>query len=142
MRLYGVIQAFRSGRMPDNNQIDETLKYFITHSPIDLDQLSPEGRKLVDDVRAILETVSGAFGSEVLLVPDLHNSLDSKFRKRMPTKFSNNSSITPLASNSAIVLPRTRKRLCPQMPPCPAKTMPTVMDSKPFNISELLLRSS
>jgi len=65
MRLYGVIQAFRAGRMPDNAQIDQTLRYFIGHSPVDINQLSPEGKKLVDDVRAILETVScGAFGSE------------------------------------------------------------------------------
>jgi hypothetical protein len=58
MRLYGVIQAFRRGRMPDNAQIDETLKYFITTSPIDINKLSPEGQKLVTDVRSILETVS------------------------------------------------------------------------------------
>lgn len=57
MRLYGVIQAFRAGRMPDNAQIDQTLQYFINSSPVDLNKLSPDGRKLIDDIRAILETV-------------------------------------------------------------------------------------
>lgn len=44
--------------MPDNAQIDETLKYFIANSPVDLSKLSPEGTKLIEDIRAILETAS------------------------------------------------------------------------------------
>ena len=56
MRLYGVIEAFRSGRMPDNAQIDETLVYLNKHSPIDVTKLSPEGQKLVSDSRDIIET--------------------------------------------------------------------------------------
>ncbi|KAG8696444.1 hypothetical protein FRC08_007147, partial [Ceratobasidium sp. 394] len=56
MRLYGVIEAFREGRLPDNQQIDETLKYVNNHSPVDLNALSPEGKKLIQDTRDIIET--------------------------------------------------------------------------------------
>ena len=56
MRLYGVIQAFRLGRMPDNQQIDQTLKYVINNSPIDESKLSAEGKELTQDVRDIIET--------------------------------------------------------------------------------------
>jgi len=55
MRFYGVIQAFREGRYPTNQQIDDTLRYTISSSPVDLEKLSPEGRKLVQDVREIIE---------------------------------------------------------------------------------------
>jgi hypothetical protein len=51
-----VIEAFRQGRMPDNKQIDETLLYVKNSSPVDIDQLSPDGRKLVQDARDIIET--------------------------------------------------------------------------------------
>lgn len=57
MRLYGAIQAFRENKYPDNAQIDETLAYVIQHSPVDESRLSSEGRKLIHDVRDILETV-------------------------------------------------------------------------------------
>ncbi|KIK80530.1 hypothetical protein PAXRUDRAFT_833465 [Paxillus rubicundulus Ve08.2h10] len=56
IRFYGVIQAFRQGRMPDNNQIDKTLSYLHDTTPVDLDKLSPEGRKLIQDARDIIET--------------------------------------------------------------------------------------
>ena len=56
IRLYGVIQAFRDGRLPDNAQIDHTLKYVLDNSPVDQDQLSPDGRKLVQDLKDIIET--------------------------------------------------------------------------------------
>lgn len=56
LKLYGVIQALRDGRFPDNNQINETLDYAIRTSPVDLDKLSPDGKLLVEDVRDILET--------------------------------------------------------------------------------------
>src|SRR5258706_14172703 len=61
MRLYGIIQAFRRGRMPDNHQIDHTFSYILANPPIDVNKLSPEGRKLVDDVRQLLEVVSRSF---------------------------------------------------------------------------------
>ncbi|KAL7423409.1 hypothetical protein Q5752_000989 [Cryptotrichosporon argae] len=57
VKLWGVLEAFRSGRMPDNQQIDKVLDYAVHHSPVDLDRLSPEGRVLVDDVRDIVETM-------------------------------------------------------------------------------------
>ncbi|KAI6102700.1 hypothetical protein EV401DRAFT_2061139 [Pisolithus croceorrhizus] len=56
LRFYGVIQAFREGRMPDNRQIDKTLKYVYENSPVDVDQLSPDGKKLIQDTRDIIET--------------------------------------------------------------------------------------
>ncbi|CUA74610.1 putative protein C32A11,02c [Schizosaccharomyces pombe 972h-] [Rhizoctonia solani] len=56
MRLYGAIEAFRQGKLPDNQQIDETLKYVNTHSPVDTNALSPEGKKLIQDTRDIIET--------------------------------------------------------------------------------------
>ncbi|KAI5993190.1 hypothetical protein EDC04DRAFT_2872684 [Pisolithus marmoratus] len=56
LRFYGVIQAFRQGRMPDNRQIDETLNYVHGHSPVDVNQLSPDGKKLIQDTRDIIET--------------------------------------------------------------------------------------
>lgn len=56
IRLYGVIQAFRDGRLPNNAQIDHTLDYVLNHSPVDQDQLSREGRKLIQDVKDIIET--------------------------------------------------------------------------------------
>ena len=51
-----MIQAFRNGRLPSNQQIDETLKYVLDHSPVDQTKLSPEGRKLVQDTRDIIDT--------------------------------------------------------------------------------------
>jgi hypothetical protein len=56
MRFYGVIEAFRQGRMPNNAQIDRTLKYVEEHSPVDESKLSPDGRKLVQDTRDVIET--------------------------------------------------------------------------------------
>lgn len=56
IRLYGVVEAFRRGRMPDNKQIDETLQYVIDNSPVDLDKISPDGQKLIQDTRDIIET--------------------------------------------------------------------------------------
>ncbi|KAI0028014.1 hypothetical protein K488DRAFT_90191 [Vararia minispora EC-137] len=56
MRLYGVVEAFRQGRMPDNAQIDRTLKFVLEHSPVDEAKLSSDGRKLVQDSRDVIET--------------------------------------------------------------------------------------
>jgi hypothetical protein len=42
--------------MPDNKQIDETLQYVKNTSPVEIDQLSSDGRKLIQDVRDIIET--------------------------------------------------------------------------------------
>ena len=54
--LYGVVEAFRNGRLPTNDQIDKTLRYILDHSPVDVHKLSPEGRNFVQDAKDILET--------------------------------------------------------------------------------------
>ena len=54
--LYGVVEAFRNGRLPTNDQIDKTLRYILDHSPVDVQKLSPEGRNFVQDTKDILET--------------------------------------------------------------------------------------
>ncbi|KAG8905215.1 hypothetical protein FRB99_000484 [Tulasnella sp. 403] len=56
LRLYGVIEALRAGKFPDNAQIDGTLTYVGQHSPIDISKLSHDGQKLVSDSRDIIET--------------------------------------------------------------------------------------
>jgi len=56
IRLYGVISAFRQGRMPSNAQIDSTLQYVLQHSPVDTSKLSSNGQKLISDTRDIIET--------------------------------------------------------------------------------------
>ncbi|CAO1631289.1 unnamed protein product [Parajaminaea phylloscopi] len=56
IRFFGVIQAFREGRYPDNKQIDETLRHVENNSPINLDELSEDGRKLVSHFRNIVST--------------------------------------------------------------------------------------
>jgi Family of unknown function (DUF5923) len=56
LRSYGVIEAFRQGRYPSNQQIDATLQYVLDHPPVNQDQLSPEGRRLIQDYRDIIES--------------------------------------------------------------------------------------
>lgn len=56
MRFYGIIEAFRAGKYPSNAQIDETLTYATTHSPVDESKLSSDGRQLIQDFRDIIET--------------------------------------------------------------------------------------
>ncbi|CAL1710558.1 unnamed protein product [Somion occarium] len=57
LRFYGVISAFKQSRMPTNDQIDHTLKYVLTHSPVPENDLSQDGKKLVQDSRDIIETM-------------------------------------------------------------------------------------
>jgi hypothetical protein len=42
--------------MPHNKQIDKTLLYVRDKSPVEIDKLSPEGHKLIQDARDIVET--------------------------------------------------------------------------------------
>lgn len=42
--------------MPSNVQIDQTLAYVLDHSPVHLDKLSSDGKKLVRDTQDIIET--------------------------------------------------------------------------------------
>jgi hypothetical protein len=56
IKLYGVFEAFRQGRMPNNKQIDDTLQYVLNNSPVDVSALSPQGRQLIQDTRDIIDT--------------------------------------------------------------------------------------
>ncbi|KAF9488921.1 hypothetical protein BDN71DRAFT_1456787 [Pleurotus eryngii] len=56
IRLFGVITALRAGRVPSNAQVDQTLKYVLDNSPVDVSTLSHDGRKLISDTRDIIET--------------------------------------------------------------------------------------
>jgi Family of unknown function (DUF5923) len=42
--------------MPDNKQIDETLLYVQDNSTVEIDKLSPDGRKLIQYACNIIET--------------------------------------------------------------------------------------
>jgi hypothetical protein len=42
--------------MPHNKQIDKTLLYVRDNSPVEIDKLSPEGHKLIQDAHDIVET--------------------------------------------------------------------------------------
>ena len=56
LRFYGVVKAFSESRMPSNEQIDRILSYVHQHSPVDTSALSPDGQRLVQDSRDIIET--------------------------------------------------------------------------------------
>ncbi|KAI8986640.1 hypothetical protein BD414DRAFT_486634 [Trametes punicea] len=56
LRFYGVVKAFSESRMPTNEQIDRFLKYCLEHSPVDVKDLSPDGQRLIQDTRDIIET--------------------------------------------------------------------------------------
>ena len=56
LRFYGVVKALGESRMPTNEQIDRFLRYCVQHSPVDPEELSSDGRRLVQDTRDILET--------------------------------------------------------------------------------------
>ncbi|KAH7100372.1 hypothetical protein BKA62DRAFT_706845 [Auriculariales sp. MPI-PUGE-AT-0066] len=61
MRFYGILQAFRNGRLPTNPQVDETLAYVREHTFVDNKSLSPEGQRLGEDFREIIETARVIF---------------------------------------------------------------------------------
>jgi len=42
--------------MPNNAQIDQTLNYVLDNSPVDINKLSPDGKKLIQDTRDIIST--------------------------------------------------------------------------------------
>ncbi|KAF8122468.1 hypothetical protein EV363DRAFT_1274680 [Boletus edulis] len=56
IKLYGVVQALRQGRMPDNAQILKTLSYLEHADTVDLAKLSPEGKTLIRDFRSMIST--------------------------------------------------------------------------------------
>ncbi|EOQ98692.1 hypothetical protein J056_003212 [Wallemia ichthyophaga EXF-994] len=58
MRLYSVITALKSGLLPSNDQIQQTLKYASSHAPFDINVLSDDGKILVNDTRAVFNTAN------------------------------------------------------------------------------------
>ncbi|KAJ7084656.1 hypothetical protein B0H15DRAFT_888282 [Mycena belliarum] len=58
IRLYGAFAALRRSRMPTNAQFADALEYVKANPPVDEKKLSPEGRKLVGDIRDILTSFS------------------------------------------------------------------------------------
>ncbi|KAF5347588.1 hypothetical protein D9756_010708 [Leucocoprinus leucothites] len=56
IRLYGAIEAFRQGRLPTNKQLDDGLQYIRDNEPVEVEKLSPDGRKLISDTRDIINT--------------------------------------------------------------------------------------
>ncbi|KAJ7807352.1 hypothetical protein B0H14DRAFT_3091268 [Mycena olivaceomarginata] len=58
IRLYAAISALRNSRLPTNAQVADTIKYVKANPPVDESKLSDEGRKLVGDIREILNTFS------------------------------------------------------------------------------------
>ncbi|KAF8983169.1 hypothetical protein BDQ17DRAFT_1336631 [Cyathus striatus] len=47
--LFSIITAFHKGHMPLNQQINKMLQYMLNNSPVDVNQLSPEGKKLIQN---------------------------------------------------------------------------------------------
>ncbi|GAA5879129.1 hypothetical protein JCM16303_001308 [Sporobolomyces ruberrimus] len=54
LKLYGVVEAFRQGKMPNNEQCVRALDYALGHSPISENKLSKDGKDLVEDFREII----------------------------------------------------------------------------------------
>ncbi|KAL1405701.1 hypothetical protein Q8F55_007369 [Vanrija albida] len=55
--FFGVIEAFRDGKLPDNRQIESALDYAKGHSFVDVNKLSEDGQELISDVRDIIGTM-------------------------------------------------------------------------------------
>lgn len=113
LRFYGVIEAFRQGRYPSNDQIDSSLKYVLDNSPVDQGQLSPEGRKLIHDCRDIIETAR-------LIVREKNgDELFQNFMWRTDSVDVNNARKDPnqvLPVDKSKVQDDSRQGLCPQTP--------------------------
>ncbi|KAH8919487.1 hypothetical protein BT69DRAFT_1337253 [Atractiella rhizophila] len=57
LKFYEIFNAFRAGKVPDNNQVNGWLKELEKAvTPGDQTELSAEGHVLVEDVQAILQT--------------------------------------------------------------------------------------
>ncbi|KAF8813294.1 hypothetical protein BYT27DRAFT_7239437 [Phlegmacium glaucopus] len=63
----GRIEAFRNGHLPTNTQIDKALQYILDHCPVDVHKLSPEGRKLVQDIIGTARTMVQEKNADQLL---------------------------------------------------------------------------
>lgn len=57
LQLYGIYSAFKSGKLPSNQQIDVALNSALASKPLShpSKRLSPEGQKLAQDLKNIIE---------------------------------------------------------------------------------------
>lgn len=57
LQLYGIFNAFENGKVPSNDQIDVALNSFLASKALShpSDKLSDDGKKLVADVREVIE---------------------------------------------------------------------------------------
>ncbi|KAH7384117.1 hypothetical protein DE146DRAFT_667909 [Phaeosphaeria sp. MPI-PUGE-AT-0046c] len=57
LQLFGIFQAFSNGKVPSNKQIDVALNSAIASKPLSSPskKLSPEGQRLVADLKAVIE---------------------------------------------------------------------------------------
>ncbi|KAJ4304253.1 hypothetical protein N0V88_001866 [Collariella sp. IMI 366227] len=57
LQIYGIFSAFKSGKVPSNDQIDVALNSFLASRALSgpSDKLSPEGRELVADVQDVVK---------------------------------------------------------------------------------------
>ncbi|BGP33691.1 hypothetical protein JCM10296v2_005495 [Rhodotorula toruloides] len=57
LKVFGVIEAFRNGKLPNNEQCIQALDYAVDHSPINERRLSKDGQTLVEDTRNIIRVL-------------------------------------------------------------------------------------
>lgn len=57
IRLYSIFSAIRQSRLPTNDQLNDFFNWSLTHSPVPIEQLSPDGQALVQDSRDIINTM-------------------------------------------------------------------------------------
>jgi len=57
LQLFGIFQAFSNGKVPSNKQIDIAMNSALSHKALNSPskKLSPEGQKLVGDLKAVIE---------------------------------------------------------------------------------------
>ncbi|KAJ8100768.1 hypothetical protein POJ06DRAFT_111354 [Lipomyces tetrasporus] len=78
IRLYGIVQAFKLGKMPTNNQIDVALNSFLATDFMNADsslgrKLSGEGRTLLKDFAKVVEN------AKVLVLTKNYDNLFQEF---------------------------------------------------------------
>lgn len=84
-----MIQAFREGRYPDNKQIDDTLRFVEKKSFVNLDELSDDGRKLVQHFRNVIST-----SRQIVNEKNTNEELQNFFYASRKASVAENSSIT------------------------------------------------
>ncbi|KAK4152081.1 hypothetical protein C8A00DRAFT_35257 [Chaetomidium leptoderma] len=57
LQIYGIINAFKAGKVPSNDQIDVALNSFLNSTALSSpsEKLSPEGKSLVADVKEVVK---------------------------------------------------------------------------------------